>query len=212
MRIWTFQRRWSCLLFLASPYLLKRSPGEVRGHAATSQIGSDLLVKPHIAGAGVKSEPPTWPALSSEFRIRIQAKVLDPTHIISVYLEIVKNHLKFIHKEESINYLPFSFSHSSPAVHRVQNSQRNNIFIYLLFHILLDPDPCGSRSTTLHILIQKNGVKLHFCQIASSIRQRWWDVVKNIVWVKNLLIILKTETRCILKVALTRTAHILPKT
>ena len=47
MRIWTFQRRWSCLLFLASPYLLKRSPGEVRGHAATSRIGSDLPVKPH---------------------------------------------------------------------------------------------------------------------------------------------------------------------
>ena len=47
MRIWTFQRRWSCLLFLASPYLLKRSPGEVRGYAATSRIGSDLPVKPH---------------------------------------------------------------------------------------------------------------------------------------------------------------------
>ena len=49
------------------------------------------------------------------------------------------------------------------TVHKVQNAQRNNIFISLLFHILLDPDPekqfriqakvpdpCGSGSTTLH--------------------------------------------------------------
>ena len=60
---------------------------------------------------------------------------------ISYYSPIV--HLKFNNKEEStgINYLPFSISYYSPTVHEVQNSKRNNIFIYLLFCVLLDPDP-----------------------------------------------------------------------
>ena len=48
-----------------------------------------------------------------------------------------KIHLKFNHKDESIHYLPFSISYYSPRVHKVQNSQRNNIFMYLLFYILL---------------------------------------------------------------------------
>ena len=76
----------------------------------------------------------------SEFRIRIQAKVPDPCGSGSDpgYLNIFGNckqtHLKFNPKEESINY---------------ENLKRNNIFIYLLCHNLLDPDPFGSGSTTL---------------------------------------------------------------
>ena len=46
------------------------------------------------------------------------------------YLSILENckhsHLKFNHKEESINYLPFTISFYSPTVRTVQNSQRNN--------------------------------------------------------------------------------------
>ena len=86
-------------------------------------------------------------------KFRIHADT-DPTHVIEVYLEIVKqNHLKFNHNEESINYLPFSVSYYSPTVpvHKGKNLQRNYIFIYLLFHILLDP--CRSGSTTQHRIL-----------------------------------------------------------
>ena len=93
---------------------------------------------------------------SSEFSdFRIQTKVSDPCGsgsnpcYLSIFENCKQNHLKFNHKEESINYLPFSISYYSPTVHKVQNSKRKNIFIYLLFHILLDririqakvPDP-----------------------------------------------------------------------
>ena len=100
----------------------------------------------------------------SEFRIciRIQAQVPDlcesgsesnPCYLITGIFGICKqNHLKFNHKEESINYLPFSISYYSPTVHKVQNSKRNNIFLYLLFHILLDPDP-GKSSESMRIRI-----------------------------------------------------------
>ena len=85
----------------------------------------------------------------SEFRVRIQAKVPGPCGsgsnpcYLSVFRNFKQNHLKFNHKEDStgINYLPFSISYYSPTVHEVQNSKRNNIFIYLLFCVLLDPDP-----------------------------------------------------------------------
>ena len=87
------------------------------------------------------------PGSSSEFsEFRIQAKVSDPCGSNPCYLIIFgnckQNHLKFNHKEESINYLPFSISYYSSTVHKVQNSKRNNIFIYLLFHVLLDPQHC----------------------------------------------------------------------
>ena len=69
-------------------------------------------------------------------------RILD-IHIIKyLYIwKLKKTHLKFNQKDEYINYLPFSISYYSPTVHKVQNSQRNNSFIYLLFHIQLDPDP-----------------------------------------------------------------------
>ena len=88
-----------------------------------------------------------------EFRIRIEAKVPDPCGsgsrsnpcYLSIFGYCKQNHLKFNHKEESINYmyLPFSISYYrySPTIQKVQDSKRNNIFIYLFFHILLDPDP-----------------------------------------------------------------------
>ena len=79
---------------------------------------------------------------SSEFsEFRIQAKIPDPCgsgsnpYYLSLFENCKQNHLKFNHKEESINYLPFYISYYSPTVHKVQNSQRNYIFTYLLFHI-----------------------------------------------------------------------------
>ena len=86
----------------------------------------------------------------SEFRIHV---IPDPTHIIYVYLEIIKKH-------ESTNYLPCStvfritvLQYTQSRIHRPK--RRNKILIYLLCHFLLDPDqekgpdPCESRSATL---------------------------------------------------------------
>ena len=91
----------------------------------------------------------------SEFWIRIQAKVPDPCGsgsnpcYLSIFGNCKQKHLKF--NNQSINYLPFYISYYSPTVPepvlKVQNSQRNYILTYLLFHILLDP--CGSGSKTL---------------------------------------------------------------
>ena len=77
---------------------------------------------------------------SSEFfesRNRIQAKIPDlcgsrsiPCHL-SIFGNCEQNHLKFNHKEESVNYLPFSISYYSPTVHKVQNSHRNYIFSWI---------------------------------------------------------------------------------
>ena len=66
----------------------------------------------------------------------------DPTHVIlSIFRNCKKTHLKINHKEEFINYLQFYISYYSPTVLKVQDSKRNDIFIHLLVHILLDPDP-----------------------------------------------------------------------
>ena len=98
------------------------------------------------SGSGSSSE-------ISEFRIH--AKVPDPCgsgsnpYFLCLFGNCKQNHLKVNHKEESINYLPFSISYYCSTVHNVQNSQRNNFFIYLLFHILLDPDPGKSSGSVL---------------------------------------------------------------
>ena len=68
---------------------------------------------------------------------------------LSIFGNCKQNHLNFNHKEESINYLPFSTSYNSPSVHKVQNSQRNYIFTSALSYlsrsgsgtIIPDPDP-----------------------------------------------------------------------
>ena len=65
-----------------------------------------------------------------------------------------QNHLKFNHKEESINYLPFFISYYSPTVHKVQNSQITFLlilsFIFSWIRIQAKvPDPSRSGSTTL---------------------------------------------------------------
>ena len=112
--------------------------------------GSGLI----YSGSGSSSE-------FSEFRIRIQAKVPDPCGsgsnpcYLSIFRNCKQNHFKFNHKEESISYLPFSISNYSPTVHKVQNSKRNNIFVYLLFQILLDPDP-GKSSGSM-----PSGIRIH---------------------------------------------------
>ena len=47
--------------------------------------------------------------------------------------------------------MPFSISYYSPVLQYKQS--RIHSFIYLLFHFLLDPDPCGSGSATLQKLL-----------------------------------------------------------
>ena len=85
------------------------------------------------SGSGSSSE-------FSEFRIRIQAKIPNPCRsgsnpcYLSLFGNCKQNHLKFNHKDEYVNYLPFSISYYSPTVYKVQNSQRNwhkTYFFYL---------------------------------------------------------------------------------
>ena len=87
----------------------------------------------------------------SEFRIHV---IPDPTHIIYVYLEIIKKTRIY-----QLSTMFYSISYYSPTVHIVYRihrpKRRNKILIYLLCHFLLDPDqekgpdPCESRSATL---------------------------------------------------------------
>ena len=66
--------------------------------------------------------------------------LINPCYL-NIFGNCKQNQIKLKLKEESINYLPFSISYYSPKVLKVQNSKRNKYFIYLLSHILLDPDP-----------------------------------------------------------------------
>ena len=78
---------------------------------------------------------------SSEFsEFRIQAKVPDPTHVIEVYLENETTLNSFIKKNLSTICHILFHTTVLQYPHKVQNSKRNNIFIYLLIHILLDPE------------------------------------------------------------------------
>ena len=80
-----------------------------------------------------------FPSPGSRQRFRIHADPDPGSNLcylsIPVFGNCKQNHLKFNHKEESINYLPFSISYFRPTAHKVQNSQRNYIFTYLLFNI-----------------------------------------------------------------------------
>ena len=85
---------------------------------------------------------------SSKFsKFRIQAKVPDPRWsgsnpcYLSIFVNCKQNHLKFI----------FFFIVQS-YITQIPEFKGNNIFIYLLFHILLDPDPGKSfRSIRIRI-------------------------------------------------------------
>ena len=108
----------------------------------------------NLAGKNYSRLPFVWnPSMlrirNDLFQIRIQLRIFwvpDPTHIIEAYSEIIFKNLKFNQKEKSTNYLPFSISYCSPIVQYIQcrihrPKMRNNIFIYLFFHFLLDTDP-----------------------------------------------------------------------
>ena len=108
----------------------------------------------NLAGKNYSRLPFVWnPSVlrirNDLFQIRIQLRIFwvpDPTHIIEAYSEIIFKNLKFNQKEKSTNYLPFSISYCSPIVQYIQcrihrSKMRNNIFIYLFFHFLVDPDP-----------------------------------------------------------------------
>ena len=87
----------------------------------------------------------------SEFQIRIQAKVPDPTCInqVSIIRNNTKNPLYLIKKKNLNNYLPFSIQYYCPIVHTDQNSQFYLYARILLFRIRIQakvPDPCGSGS------------------------------------------------------------------
>ena len=73
---------------------------------------------------------------------------------LSIFGNCKQNHLKFNHKEESINYLPFFISYYSPTVHKVQNSQITFLLIWSFIFSWIRiqakvPDPSRSGSTTL---------------------------------------------------------------
>ena len=63
-----------------------------------------------------------------EFRIRIQP--LSSEHIWKLFL---KTHLKFILKEESTNYLPFSISYYTPTVQTYSNYEWCFEILFLSF-------------------------------------------------------------------------------
>ena len=100
----------------------------------------------------------------SEFRIRIQAKVLDPDPNYNnyVYSEIIQKHtLTSIKKKNLDNYLPFSISYYNPTVQTVQNSQFHTYHLSLFAGSgTIIPDQ-GKSSGSMRIRIHKTGFLLN---------------------------------------------------
>ena len=107
----------------------------------------------------------------SEFRIRIQAKVLDPDPNYNnyVYSEIIQKHtLTSIKKKNLDNYLPFSISYYNPTVQTVQNSQFHTYHLSLFAGSgTIIPDQ-GKSSGSMRIRIRNTAIlttmwRTHIC-------------------------------------------------
>ena len=115
---------------------------------------------------------------SSEFsEFRIQAKILDPCGsgsnpcYLSRFGNWKQNHIKFNHKEESINYLPFSISFYSPtySTQSPEFTEKLHYYLSALSYlavsksgtIILDPDPGKSFGSTTLFLSPKDQLFYH---------------------------------------------------